>query len=78
MLLNFITLMPGDLKVNNHIVLFNEYVNRIAKLEKTIELSYVFDLLNLELTGSGSMAAVLSKMSIIATVLADKLINYCK
>jgi hypothetical protein len=78
MLLNFITLMPGDLKVNNHIVLFLDYVNRIAKLEKTFQLDYVFDLTSLEYSGSGSMAAVLSKMSIIATVLADKLINYCQ
>jgi hypothetical protein len=78
MLLNFITLIPGDLKANNHIVLFNEYVNRIVKLEKTFQLEYVFNLISLELSGSGSMAAVLSKMSIMAAVLADKLITYCQ
>jgi len=78
MLLHFIVLMPGDLNLRSHIELFGELVGRIIRLEKTFELDYVFELTALEISGSGSMAAVLMKHPAKAAVLAEKLLAFCQ
>lgn len=78
MLLNFIALIPGDLNHNQHVELFGELVNRIVGQEQNVDLDYLFELVALEFSGSGGMAAVLSKHSVKAGVLADKLIQFCQ
>lgn len=77
-LLHFIVLMPGDLKLTRHIELFGELVERLVRVEKTFDLDYLFELTALELSGSGSMAAVLMKHSIKAAALAEKLLHFCQ
>lgn len=68
--LRLLALMPGDLKANNHIKLFNDLVIRIATNEKLMQLDDVFDIIRADMPGSGSMAPVISKISTSASMIA--------
>lgn len=67
--------MPAELKSENHINLLNEII-RQAFVAGNIDLNFVYDMVNLELTGSGSLAILLSKGNWTSGVLADSAIQF--
>lgn len=74
-LVRWIVLMPAELKSENHINLLNEII-RQAFVAGNIDLNFVYDMVNLELTGSGSLAILLSKGNWTSGVLADSAIQF--
>lgn len=74
-LVRWMALMPGDLREQSHINFLNEIVRRIGT-QGNLELNFIFDLVSLELSGSGSLAILLARGPWTSQMLADSIIQF--